>query len=133
MHSLLAIDANHRPLTAGIIWSDTRSKTITNEYRKDVDLYLRTGTPIYPMSPLFKIMWIKKNEPEVFKNTFKFISIKEYIILKLCGELVVDLSMASAYGLFNINLMNWDVQALELAGITPFQLSELKPINYCIP
>jgi len=133
MHSLLAIDENNKPLYPAMIWQDTRSKSFSNAHKDQLELYLRTGTPIYPMSPLFKILWIKANEPKIFNNTFKFISIKEYIVLKLCGEFVVDHSIASATGLLNLNQLNWDSQALEIAGILPQHLSEVKPINYQLP
>lgn len=133
MHSLLAIDENNKPLIPAMIWQDTRSKSFSNAHKNQLQLYLRTGTPIYPMSPLFKILWIKANEPEVFNNAFKFISIKEYIILKLCGVYVVDHSIASASGMLNLNQLNWDSKALGVAGISPQHLSEVKPINYLLP
>ena len=33
------------------------------------DIYLHTGTPIHPMSPLCKIAWIRDNQPDIFSKT----------------------------------------------------------------
>jgi gluconokinase len=68
---------------------------------------MRTGTPLHPMSPLLKIMWLKDNLPEIFSNTYKFISIKEYLFKKLFNDYFVDYSIASATGLFNLKDNEW--------------------------
>ncbi|HBY71991.1 MAG TPA: gluconate kinase, partial [Lachnospiraceae bacterium] len=54
-----------------------------NEFKKNgkgIELYKKTGTPCHPMSPLYKIMWLRDHEEEIFAKTEKFISIKEYVI-----------------------------------------------------
>lgn len=60
---------------------------------------------------------------EVFKNTYKFISIKEYIFFKLFGEYVVDYSIASATGMFDIYELSWNKKSLEVVGISEDKLS----------
>jgi gluconokinase len=82
------------------------------------------------MSPLCKIRWFQQQEPAVFAKAAKFISIKEFIWHHLFGEYVVDHSLASATGLFNIRQLRWDKQALDFAGITPGQLSLPVPVTY---
>src|SRR5688500_8717114 len=77
------------------------------------------------MSPLSKIIWFKENEPELFNATHKFISIKEFIWLRLFHIYEVDHSIASATGLMNIESLQWNTNALTLAGINVDQLSVL--------
>ncbi len=72
------------------------------------EIYRRTGTPIHPMSPLSKLLWMKEEEPELYTSAYKFISIKEYVIYQLFSRYVVDYSIASATGLFNLETLNWD-------------------------
>ena len=60
---------------------------------------------------------------EIFKNTYKFISIKEYVFFKLFGKYVVDYSIASATGLFDIYELQWNKNSLEVAGISEDKLS----------
>ena len=80
------------------------------------------------MSPLIKITWIKNNDKEQFKNTFKFLSIKSYIIQQLTGKYFMDYSLASATGLMNIHTLTWEDDALKYAGIKADKLPELVPV-----
>ena len=104
MHSVIAVDQEGHPLTQCITWADSRSKKwsdyINNEWNGK-EIYQRTGTPIHPMSPLSKITWLVNDYPDLFKKTFKFISIKEYVFYKLYNQYIIDYSIASATGLFH--------------------------------
>ncbi|WP_231465708.1 MULTISPECIES: gluconokinase [unclassified Pedobacter] len=133
MHSLILVDKTSLPLAPMLTWADNRSAEIADRLLtgdEGLPLYVSTGTPIHTMSPLCKIIWFKENEPELFAKTEKFISIKEYIWFKLYGEYVIDYSIASATGLFNINALKWDEQALALCNITGSKLSRPVPTSY---
>jgi len=133
MHSLIAVDEEGNPLTKCIIWADTRSKEYAEKLKESPighEIYMNTGTPIHPMSPLCKLLWLKDNSKEVFTKAHKFISIKEYVFYKLFGEYVVDHSIASATGLFNIHHLKWDETALEYIGISEDKLSKPVPTTY---
>lgn len=134
MHSLIAVDADGNPLTRCITWADNRSSAysgIVNREHNGRAIYMATGTPIHPMSPLIKLMWMKENDPELHKRARRFIGIKEYVFAKLFpGRYVIDHSLASATGLFNLRKLDWDANALSLAGIGPERLSEPVPTTY---
>src|SRR6188474_410866 len=126
MHSVIAVDEMGKPLTALITWADTRSNKYARQLKGSAQgkiVYERTGTPVHPMSPLCKIAWIRNELPAVFDKTFKFVSVKEYIFHQLFGEYIVDYSIASATGLFDIHQLRWCDESLEFAGITEGQLS----------
>lgn len=130
MHSLIAVDKNVTPLTACITFADNRSSEyveIVNNQFAGHDIYLNTGTPIHPMSPLLKLMWLKDHEPAIFRQAHQFIGIKEYVFAKLFGRFIVDYSIASATGLFNLKKLDWDEHALKVAGVTKDRLPE--PVN----
>ncbi|KQL48452.1 gluconokinase [Brevibacillus choshinensis] len=135
MHSLIAVDHQGSPLTHSIIWADNRSVAQADRLKQDGvghNIYLATGTPIHPMSPLPKIMWLREQAPDTFRKAAKFISIKEYVIHRLFGQYVVDYSIASATGLFNLRKLDWDEEALYVAGITKQQLSEPVPTTHIL-
>lgn len=135
MHSLIAVDKQGMPLTKAIIWADSRSNDQAERIKSGPQghpIYLRTGTPIHPMSPLCKLVWMREMLPEVFANAHKFISIKEYIFFRLFGQYIVDYSIASATGLFDIHTVQWSSLALEMAGITPERLSESVPPTHIV-
>ena len=135
MHTLIVMDAQNYPITNSIIWADQRSVTQAEKLKQEPTgnaIYRRTGTPIHPMSPLSKLIWMRESQPDTFRQAAKFISIKEYVLYQLFERYVVDYSIASATGLFNLQQLNWDEEALTLAGITPEQLSELVPTTYIL-
>ncbi|TCZ78308.1 gluconokinase [Paenibacillus albiflavus] len=130
MHSVIAMDENDLPLTPCITWADNRSETWAHKIKNELnghEVYTRTGTPIHPMSPLAKITWIVNDRPEIARKAKKYIGIKEYIFKKFFNQYVVDHSLASAMGMMNLKTLDWDEEALQIAGITPAQLSELVP------
>jgi gluconokinase len=127
MHSLIAVDDQGNHLTNCIIWADNRSQIQADTLRltpTGQDIYHHTGTPIHPMSPLCKLIWFRQHQPDLLRQAYKFISIKEYVWFKLFGKFQVDYSIASATGLFNIYTQTWYQPALVAAGITAPQLSE---------
>jgi gluconokinase len=127
MHSLIAVDSACKPLMNMITWADNRSASIADHIKKSAlgeMVYEQTGTPLHSMSPLCKIIWLRENENERFKTTYKFISIKEFIWHKLFGVFEIDHSIASATGLFDIEKLAWNDNALSLAELTKEQLSQ---------
>lgn len=134
MHSLILMDRDHQPLTNTIIWADNRSTDQADRLRQGPgrEIYLRTGTPIHPMSPLSKLMWFKEQQPYLFAKTGKFISIKEYLIHRFFGQYVTDYSIASATGLFNLDQLDYDQEVLDMLGIHKEQLSTPVPTTHIL-
>ncbi len=127
MHSVLALDKEGGLLTNLIIWADNRSSSIAAKLRASSigkKIYQHNGTPIHAMTPVCKLLWLRTNEPDIFKKADKFIGIKEYIIYRLTGKFVVDFSIASATGMFNIRELKWDEYTLKKVGIRSTKLSE---------
>ena len=127
MHSLIAFDENWDPLTRIMTWADTRAVKYTEKLKESEvgqQIYQKTGTPLHPMAPLSKIMWLRGEHNEIFEKTAHFLGIKEYIFHKIFGSNKIDISIASGTGLFNIFELDWDKQALEVAGITKDQLPQ---------
>lgn len=130
MHSVIPVDEKGNALADMITWADARSEDIAQKLKESdagPGIYKTSGTPIHAMTPLCKLIWLRENENNLFKLTHKFISIKEYIWYRLFNEFQVDYAIASATGLFDIETLAWNPDALNLAGITLEQLSV--PVN----
>lgn len=135
MHSLIALDSNGQPLTRAIIWADNRSVKQANRIKGELsgqEIYKRTGTPIHPMSPLTKLLWMKEENPETFTKAAKFVSIKEYILYRLFGQYVVDYSIASATGMLNLEQLDWDKEVLAMLEISSVRLSAPVPTTHIL-
>ena len=130
MQSILIINEDGFPITDALLWADNRATSIATAIKKSefgTIFYQKTGIPIHPFSPLTKLAWFKENEPNLFSNAFKFISLKEYIWHQLTGEYVTDSSMASGTGLMNIHTLQWDKTILTYLNIKKSQLPEIVP------
>ncbi|MFV8830322.1 gluconokinase [Alkalihalobacterium sp. APHAB7] len=125
MHSLICMDEHGNALSPSITWADGRSVQQAEAIKSTsgLDIYMKTGTPIHPMSPLMKLIWMKETNYAPYHKASKFISIKEYLIKKWFNQYIVDYSIASATGMFNVHTFEWDEQALAMTGIQKDQLS----------
>ncbi|MDN4594372.1 gluconokinase [Polycladomyces subterraneus] len=130
MHSLIAVDTDGNPLTRAWIWADNRGAEQADQLRTlpfGHECYRRSGTPVHPMSPLVKLLWMKEQEPDLFRRASKFVSIKEYLWYRMFGCWAVDASLASATGLYNLSTRDWDPDILHFIGIAPDRLSPVVP------
>lgn len=133
MHSLIAVDSDGKPLSNSITWADTRSESYAFAVKSStegLDLYKRTGVPLHPMTPLFKLQWLKNEHPETFEKAAKFVGIKDYILYRWFGEWATDYASAAAMGMWNMNTLEWDEEALQMAGVTPERLPEIQPTTF---
>ena len=136
MHSLIGLDPDGVPLTPVLTWADSRASAQAERLRAGAGgsrLHRRTGTPVHPMSPLTKLVWYREHEPKLVEKVRHWVGIKELVLLRMCDALVVDHSIASATGLLDIHRMEWDTEALGIAGIRAEQLAELVPTTSVLP
>ncbi len=133
MHSLIPVADNGAPLGPSLTWMDLRAREEAGQLWQSEEgkvIYERTGTPVHPMTPLLKLMWMRKHQPDLFQKAAKFVSQKEWIWYQWFGEWRVDASIASATGLYNLREATWDSGALELADISAGKLSDIVPTTY---
>lgn len=128
MHALMAVDEFNQPLTHLVTWADQRAEGMAGRLRsgpEGLSLYEKTGTPIHAMSPLVKLAWFRENESEIYHRTKLWADLKSWILFDLLGEWVVDESIASATGLYNLATRDWDQDALDWCGVSGAQLPRL--------
>jgi gluconokinase len=128
MHSLVGVDGDGRTLTPLITWADMRATEQAERLRRErPELHDRTGTPLHPMAPLPKLVWLADHEPATFAAVRRWAGIKELVVARLTGTWAVDHSIASGTGLLNLRELDWDREALAIAGIDADRLSPLVP------
>ncbi|MGE5605419.1 MAG: FGGY-family carbohydrate kinase [Bacteroidota bacterium] len=76
-----------------------------------------TGLPVHSMFTINKLMWMKENQPEVYRNVAKFLLYGDYILYKLGGVAAIDYSLASRTMAFNITSKIWDAEILNVAEV----------------
>ncbi len=77
------------------------------------DFYQIVGHRISAVYSLEKLLWVKHNQPEIYKNTYKMLNAKDYIVYKLTGEFVTDQSDASGTNAYDLEKRDWSDRILE--------------------
>ncbi|MEA3214724.1 MAG: gluconokinase [Acidimicrobiia bacterium] len=125
MHSLLGLDGAGAPITPLITWADSRAVDQAERLRDTEvgkELYRRTGTPVHPMAPVVKLLWLRDEHPAVVEEAVRWLGIKEYVVARLTNQYLMDRSIASGTGLLEMGTAAWWAPALELCGVRAEQL-----------
>ncbi|WP_165998080.1 xylulokinase [Bacillus sp. Cs-700] len=120
MHGLVLLDAKNQPLRRAILWNDTRSTKQCRAIEQRVGeerLYEITKNPSLEGMTLSKLLWVKENEPDVYKKAEVFLLPKDYVRFKLTGDLHMDYSDAAGTLLLNIREKAWSKEVAEKTGI----------------
>jgi len=117
----IPVDRNINPLRPCLIWMDRRAVEETEWVKQNVSkekLFKITGNYVDSYFGFPKIMWIRNNEPEIWKKIYKFITPKDYVIYQMTGEIVIDYSSAGNLGgVFDINRLSWSEEMCNILGI----------------
>jgi xylulokinase len=127
MMGCLCVDKGGIPLYPSIIWADMRAAREEAYLRSQIDpavFYKTVGHRISSSYSLEKLMWIRNNEADVYKQTYKMLNAKDYIVYKMTGRFVTDYSDASGTNAFDINTFGWSEKILDASGIDAEKLPE---------
>ena len=118
MHGTVLVDANLNVLRPAILWADTRSskqlelyRNLSNEQRQHLANPIATG-----MTGV-SLLWLKDNEPDIYKQTRWVLQPKDWICLKLTGEISAEPSDASATLLYDLENDAWAIDIVEALGL----------------
>jgi xylulokinase len=94
-----------------LLWADYRSEKQARAIEERIGweaFYRRTGGGLeLALYPAAKLMWLKKNEPQVYKEARWFLGTKDWLTSWLTGRFVTDFSDASNTGLFDLAKRRW--------------------------
>jgi len=133
-HSLavVPIDVDGHLLRDSIpIWSDTRATAQTKSFFDKVsyeDWYMNTGNG-FPAEcySIFKIMWYRDNEPEIFSKIGTVLGSKDYCNFRLTGNIMTDNSYASGSGVYSLKNRTYVPEYIDAAGIDATILPDILP------
>ena len=103
-----------------ILYCDQRAEAQTRRLVQQIDpaeFYAIVGHRPSASYALEKLMWIRDQEPDVFRRTHKTLCAKDYINHRLTGEFATDYSDASGTNAFDLNTFRWSEKILAAAGI----------------
>jgi xylulokinase len=120
MHSTVFLDHNRRVIRPAILWLDARSAPqvaalIHSIGRSQLADWI--GNPVMPGFMLSSLLWAKEEEPSTWNQLAHLLPAKDYVRLRLTGELVTDFSDASATAMLAVQQRAWCVDLLRAADI----------------
>jgi len=127
MHGLVALDENDNVLRPAILWNDQRTQAECDEIEQTIGLQRLielTGNRALTGFTAPKILWLRHNEPETYKNIKRIALPKDYVRLKLTGEHATDVADASGTLLLDVAKRRWSNEVLTALNIDPEWLPE---------
>ncbi len=127
--TLILADENGNPVRDAIVWLDNRAEEearIIEEHFGRKKVYNVTGQPeITATWPASKLLWVKRNEPEVWAKTKKIFLLEDYLLYKLTGEFVTEKTLQSSTIYFDINKSQYWDEMLGFIGVEKEMLPAL--------
>ncbi|KKR03477.1 MAG: hypothetical protein UT30_C0029G0005 [Candidatus Uhrbacteria bacterium GW2011_GWF2_39_13] len=125
--TLICLDKRGKVLCNAIVWMDSRSKKEAHEITKALGSGAITGQlGCEPAWPITKILWLKKNAPELYAKVDKFILVEDYIIFMLADRFVGEYSLYASSFMLDIYKKDWWDDILNYVGISRDRLVILK-------
>jgi xylulokinase len=119
------ITADGTMLRNGMTSSDSRSQPLIKPWCDEFGLerlYQITGHTAYPMYTLFKLLWVQREEPEVWDRAAKFLFFEDLLGYVLSGETVTDHTLATRSMLFDLRARRWSAEILARLPLSPDRL-----------
>jgi xylulokinase len=128
MHGLVMLDREGNVLRDSIIWCDQRSSEQCKEIQNKIGLETLisiTGNPALTGFTLSKLLWVMKNEPDIYKKCRHILLPKDYIRYKLTGKFATDVSDAGGMQMLDLRERKWSDKILVAFGINKSLLPEV--------
>jgi len=125
-HTAVLCDENFRALRPAIYWTDTRSKdevAILKERYGEL-IFERAFHHPDTIWTLPQLMWVRKNEPELWARTKKIFFAKDYVRHFFTGDYVTDVIEAEGSMLFDYTTLSWSKELCSILGLDPSALPE---------
>ncbi|MCK9330369.1 MAG: FGGY family carbohydrate kinase [Candidatus Cloacimonetes bacterium] len=127
--TMVAVDSEGTPVRPAIVWNDLRGTRQHDEFVSEIGseryMYEKTGWELGTCLLPLDIRWMRENEPTLFSKTAMFLSVPDYISMKMTGIPAIDLSDAGINQTADIQKGIYDKRILEFAGISEKQLPRI--------
>lgn len=135
LDGMVVCDAEGRPLRPAMIWMDRRAEAQAAALAERIspqEFYRLSGTNLDSSHAVFKALWVRDEEPEIFRQAAYFMPPGAYVLREVTGVTAVDYSNASSLALLDPRTRTWSEPLLEHTGIEPDRLPELAPATHAV-
>lgn len=126
-NTLILTDEAGQPVSPAISWMDSRAGEQYGRLMEDPGaefLFERTWSRLTPLSVICKLLWLKENEPDIWRRRPRVGFVPDYLARRLTGRAVMDAPSASWTPLYDPAARKWADEALAVAGVDEDQLPD---------
>lgn len=130
--SAIPVDKEGNVLTNTPIWMDTRAADICEELGQKIgedNIFEVCGNPFKPSYTTPKVLWYKREMPEVYKHTYKILQSNSYIAFKLTGKFTQELSQGYGWHCFDMRKGVWNMDMCRELGVSTDLLPDIYPCH----
>ena len=128
MHGLVTSDAQDEVVRPAILWNDGRTTEETAYFNEQIGrdrLTEYTANIAFAGFTAPKILWMQKNEPDLWVKVKKIMLPKDYLAYRLSGTFCTDYSDASGMLLMDVKNKCWSKEMMEICHVSREQLPDL--------
>ena len=135
MQGLVLVDKEGNALRRPMSYMDQRSTDVMKKYSgsglkvaglglfKLLSCLMQThAAPLSVKDPIWKYLWVKEHEPEVYSKIYKWLDVKEYFICRTTGECVMTKDSAWSTFLYDSNKYRWSEKLCRMFKVNPNHL-----------
>ncbi|MHA1130704.1 MAG: xylulokinase [Candidatus Helarchaeota archaeon] len=140
MLGCMPVDKNGQPLMNCMIWMDTRASkqsiqlwadvrkitSILRHIRRVLSFLKITGAGPMTRDMYSKIMWVKEERPTIYQNTYKFLDVIDWLILKSTGIYATPVDYAGVTFMMDVHKFKWSEKVLSYGDVDLDKLNEIK-------
>ena len=126
MHGATLLDKSLTPLRPAILWNDGRSQAESAELQaREPDFITKGGNLVMPGFTAPKLEWVRRHEPDIFAKIHKVLLPKDYVRLRMTGEVASDMSDSAGTLWMDVANRRWHAPLLEACGLSEDQMPTL--------
>lgn len=127
--TLIPVDSAGDPLRPAMIWLDRRAEEETTWLKSLPEAGEFVNLDANPLDAAYitpKLIWLKKNQPDIFNSAYKFLEATGFIVSRFTGEFVCDYTQAYGYHFFDLRNEKWDQSLAQKIGIPIDKMPQLR-------
>lgn len=125
MHGATLVDKAGNALRPCILWNDSRSHLEAAELDAQPMFRALSGNIVFPGFTAPKLLWVRRNEPEVFAKIDKVLLPKDFLRLWLTGDTISDMSDSAGTSWLDVGARDWADELLTATGLSRSQMPDL--------
>ncbi len=126
--TFVPLNESGHPVRPAIVWLDERCKCEVESFSKYIGketIHQITGKPVDYAPAAYRLAWMKKHEPGLYKKIHKICDVHTYLVWRLSGHFRTSWASADPLGLFDMRRRNWSPRIMRALGLEQSRLPEI--------